>query len=147
MPDTTATATALIKAVERDTRDGLGEHLHWLDFRTAGPFADHGALIDEAFGVVQWELEGIDDGPGFHAMWPTGKKVTVSGLTVVNLGQKPWTFHRHVDWNGLNTQLGGSRGRSSSPILIKGADEARYLAALHHEIRGHSHSNGNGQSA
>jgi hypothetical protein len=132
MDDQTPTPTRdqLVLAVEDDVRRGLGSRLHPLEFTLTGPFADRGALIDGSFAVVQWTFRGVDDGEGFNGMWPTGKSVRVTGVTVIDLSADPWQFHRHVDWNALNAQLGGSRGRTSSPLLVKKPEEARYLAAV-----------------
>lgn len=131
---------ALVDAVQRDVCDGLDDYLRPLDrpgdpaFALDGPFASAGALIDDPFAVVGWRYRGVDDGAGFNGMWPTGKVVTVSGLTIVDTSADEWSFHRHVDWNGVDSQLGGSRGRTSSPVLVKKPDEARYLAALCHHM-------------
>lgn len=131
---------ALVNAVERDVCDGLDDFLRPLDrpgdpaFALDGPFAGSGVLVDDPFAVVGWRYRGVDDGVGFNNMWPTGKVVTVTGLTIVDTGPEAWLFHRHVDWNGVDSQLGGSRGRSSSPLLVKKPDEARYLAAICHHL-------------
>ena len=130
--------STFVAAVEADVLDGLDDFLRPLDrpgdpaFVLDGPFAASGALVDEPFAVVGWRYRGVDDGAGFNGMWPTGKVVTVCGLTIIDTSSDDWTFHRHVDWNGVDSQLGGSRGRTSSPVLVKKPDEARYLAALCH---------------
>jgi hypothetical protein len=125
-------AAELVAAVEADVRAGLDGFVHPLEFTVVGPFADRGALVDGPFAAVQWQLVGVDDGRGFNGMWPTGKSVCVAGLTVIDRRGEPWLFHRHVDWNLVNAQLGGSRGRTSSPLLVKKPEEAQYLAALHY---------------
>lgn len=130
MNDHTRTTDDVVDAVEADVRAGLQGMLRPLSFNVVGPFREQRALIDGPFAVVQWALDGVDDGSGFNGMWPTGKAVRVTGVTVVEHANKPWLFHRHVDWNSLNAQLGGSRGRSSSPLLVKRPEEAQYLAAL-----------------
>jgi hypothetical protein len=130
MPNQTTPHARVVQAVEADVRDGLDDMLRPLSFSLVGPFADEGALVDGSFAVVQWALDGVDDGAGFNGMWPTGKAVRVTGVTVVDRRSNPWVFHRHVDWNSLNAQLGGSRGRTSSPLLVKRPEEAQYFAAL-----------------
>ena len=131
---TPADRAAILAAVERDTLTGFADRLSGLRFDLAPPLdALGGALVDGSFGVVAWHLRGVDDLDGFNHMWPTAKEVLVHGVTIVATGTDPWTFHRQVDWNGLNAQLGGSGGRASSPLLVKSSEEARFFAALHFE--------------
>lgn len=117
----------LQEAVEADVIAGLADELEPRDFTVVGPFASQGALIDTegTFAVVQWIYRGIDNRQGFNALWPTGTEVRVPGLTVVDTKSDPVLFYRHVDWNEVNSQLGGSLGRTSAPELIKSPDEAR----------------------
>jgi len=126
----TATSREIVEAVRTDALAGLGAHLRVLELELDGPFADRGALVDGDLGVVGWRVRGVDDREGFNGMWPTGKAVRVHGITVVDRSATPWRFRRHVDWNALNAQLGGSRGRTSGPLLVKRPEEATYLAAL-----------------
>lgn len=126
----TATTRDVVDAVAADVLVGLGTHLRVLELELDGPFADRGALVDGDLAVAGWRLRGIDDRAGFNGMWPTGKAVHVHGVTIVDRSVEPWRFHRHVDWNALNAQLGGSRGRTSGPLLVKRPEEATYLAAL-----------------
>ena len=79
-----------------------------------GPFAETGPLIDGHFAVVQWRYRGGDtNARSFNGLWPTAECIEVRGLTVVDTSRPRWLFHRHVDWNRVNSQLGGSRGRTS----------------------------------
>ena len=113
------TTEEIIAAVRADVEEGLRRLLparsdEHEGFELLGPFLEHGALIDGDFGVVQWRYRGGDVNPkGFNGLWPTAKRIEVRGLTVVDVGSDPWLFHRHVDWNAVNSQLGGSRGRNS----------------------------------
>lgn len=123
-------------AVAEDVAAGLGPLLQQLDFAFVGPFTERGALVDAPYVVVEWRYTGVDNGDGFNGMWPTGKQVVVPGLTIVDTSPDQWLFHRHVDWNTVNSQLGGSRGRASTPLPVKRPDEARFYAALHYEFDG-----------
>lgn len=118
-------------AVKADVITGLEDELEPRDFAIVGPFASQGALIDTegTFAVVQWMYYGIDNRQGFNALWPTGIEIRVPGLTVVDMTSDPVLFYRHVDWNEVNSQLGGSLGRTSAPELIKSPDRARANAA------------------
>ncbi len=112
------TAAEIIAGVEADVVAGLGSMLalvHDHDgFEVVGPFAEVGPLIDGDFAVVQWRYRGGDTSPrSFNGLWPTGECIEVRGLTVVDISGEAWLFHRHVDWNLVNSQLGGSRGRTS----------------------------------
>ena len=113
-----ATSDEIIAAVKRDVEEGLGSMLPALHdhdgFALSGPFADSGPLVDGDFAVVQWRYRGGDTSPrSFNGLWPTGECIEVRGLTVVDRRGERWLFHRHVDWNAVNSQLGGSRGRTS----------------------------------
>lgn len=115
---TMITAADIIAAVQTDVIDGLGAMLpavHAHDgFEVVGPFADRGPLVDGDYAVVQWRYRGGDTSPrSFNGLWPTGECIEVRGLTVVDTSGPTWLFHRHVDWNAVNSQLGGSRGRTS----------------------------------
>ncbi|MEL6982581.1 MAG: hypothetical protein AAFO29_09165, partial [Actinomycetota bacterium] len=115
---TMATAAEINAAVQTDVIDGLGSMLpavHDHDgFDIVGPFAGTGPLVDGDYAVVQWRYRGGDTSPrSFNGLWPTGECIEVRGLTVVDMSGDDWLFHRHVDWNAVNSQLGGSRGRTS----------------------------------
>jgi hypothetical protein len=122
----------IVKEVYEDVRAGLSEHLTPTSFALDGPFADRGALVDGDLAVVQWVFEGVDNRVGFNNLWPTAKHVTVRGVTFVDLDARPHQFHRHVDWNGVSSQLGGSLGRAASPLLVKKPEDARFYADDHY---------------
>ena len=122
---------SVVSAVRADVERGLRNELAPVDFATVGPFAEPGALVDPPFAVVSWRFVGIDCRRGFNGMWPTAKQVEVRGVTIVDTSASPWVFHRHVDWNAVNSQLGGSRGRSSTPIPVRSAEDAVFYAVDH----------------
>ena len=140
---------AVVAAVEADVLTGFDGVLTPMSFDVSGPFADRQVLAEGAFAVVSWTFKGIDNGRGFNNMWPTAKRVTVFGLTIVDTSTGDdadgWEFHRHIDWNGVNAQLGGSQGRSSAPVLVKKSEFAVGLAewdlALDPDFDGYSGRN------
>ena len=81
---------------------------------------------------MSWKFTGIDRRSGFNGMWPTAKSIEVRGVTVVDSSGEEPVFHRNVDWNAVNSQLGGSRGRSSTPILVRKAEDAVFYAEDHY---------------
>ena len=105
-------AAAVVEAVDRDVTLGLQHHLRRLRFTPTGLFADRGAVVDGPHAVVQWLFVGVDCCEGFGGMWNTGRQIEVHGVTVVDTSGDEWIFDRHVDWNSVNAQLGGSRGRA-----------------------------------
>ena len=124
----------IVRAVHDDVRAGLAPYLQAESFDLDGPFAAQGALVEGTTAVVQWVFVGIDNGKGFNNLWPTAKRITVRGVTFVDTSEEPWQFHRHVDWNGVSSQLGGSLGRAATPVRIVKENEARELAELHYEF-------------
>lgn len=124
----------IVRVVFEDVRDGLAEYLHAISFDVDGPFKDAGALVDGDLAVVQWVFVGVDDGKGFNNLWPTAKQITVRGLTIVDRSKRDWAFHRHVDWNAVSSQLGGSLGRAATPLLVKKPEDAVFYASDHYEF-------------
>ncbi len=124
----------VVRAVYDDVVDGLRDHLHPLSFDVEGPFATPGALLSDPYAVVQWVFVGVDDGEGFNNLWPTAKKITVRGVTIVDRSPADWLFHRHIDWNAVSSQLGGSLGRSATPLLVRSREDARFYAADHYSF-------------
>ncbi len=129
-----AARDACVKAVHQDVSAGFADLLSAGAFSLDEPLAEIGALIDGDWAVVAWRFTGVDDLTGFNNLWPTAKRVTVTGVTIVDRRADPWLFHRQVDWNALNAQLGSANGRSSSPLLIKHPDTARELAAWEYDL-------------
>jgi hypothetical protein len=133
-PMTADRRDAVVDAVEADVLTGFEDVLTPIDFAVTGPFADREVLAEGPFAVVAWTFTGIDNGRGFNNMWPTAKRVTVFGLTIVDTSAgdeaEGWEFHRHIDWNGVNAQLGGSQGRTTAPLLVKKSAYAVDLAEL-----------------
>jgi hypothetical protein len=125
---------SIVFTVYEDVRDGLAEYLHPVSFDVDGPFAAAGALVADRFAVVQWVFVGVDDGKGFNNLWPTAKTITVRGVTIVDMGKKNWEYHRHIDWNGVSSQLGGSLGRSATPLLVKKPEDALFYASAHYSF-------------
>jgi hypothetical protein len=115
-------------AVHKDVTSGLERHLRELSFRTVRPFGAIDGLIDGDYAAIQWVYEGVDCQGNLNGMWPTGKAIEVRGLTLVDTtGDEP-VFSRHIDWNAVNSQLGGSRGRASSAVRCGNFEEARAMA-------------------
>lgn len=127
-------AASIVFTVYEDVRDGLADYLHPVSFDVDGPFAAAGALVQDHLAVVQWVFVGVDDGKGFNNLWPTAKTITVRGLTIVDMAAQPWEFRRHIDWNAVSSQLGGSLGRSATPLLVKKPEDARFYASDHYEF-------------
>jgi hypothetical protein len=125
---------AIVRDVFHDVLDGLADYLQAESFDVVGPFAATGALIDGGIAVEQWEFVGIDNGKGFNNLWPTAKRVLVRGVTFVELDEEPRQFHRHVDWNGVSSQLGGSLGRAATPIVVTKREDALFYAAHHYDV-------------
>jgi hypothetical protein len=125
---------AIVRAVYDDVRVGLADYLTAVSFDVVGPFAATGALVEGSMAVVQWQFVGIDDGKGFNNLWPTAKTVEVRGVTFVDLDAQPQQFHRHVDWNGVSSQLGGSLGRAATPLLVTKREDALFYAAHHYDV-------------
>jgi hypothetical protein len=123
----------LVEVVRQDVLAGFASLLSEPAFALDGPIAALGALVDGDLAVVGWVLGGVDDQEGFATMWPTGKHVEVRGVTIIDrrggADTERWRFARHVDWNGLNAQLGATSGRASSPIPITSIAQARAAAA------------------
>lgn len=109
----TPSTDEIVEAVRQDVLAGIGHLLNEVEFRPTGPFAHQRALVDGPFAAVQWTFEGVDCCDGFGGMWNTGKCVEVRGLTVVDMSGDTILFQRHIDWNAVNSQLGGSRGRTA----------------------------------
>ena len=125
---------AIVRAVYDDVRVGLADYLRAVSFDVDGPFAATGALVEGSLAVVQWLFVGIDDGKGFNNLWPTAKKIEVRGVTFVELDPEPRRFHRHVDWNGVSSQLGGSLGRAATPLIVTAREDALFYAAHHYDV-------------
>jgi len=121
-------------AVYDDVVTGVGDLLTPLSFELAGPFAASGALVEGDTAIVVWTFVGVDNGRGFNNLWPTAKRVTMRGVTIVEMGDEPWLFHRHIDWNAVNAQLGGSLGRAATPLFVRKPEHARFYAADHYHF-------------
>jgi len=55
--------------------------------------------------AVPWIYEGVHTGD-LQGLFPTGRAVTIFGVTFVDDRGAERLFHRHVDWLGVFTQLG-----------------------------------------
>ena len=129
-PEDGAPITTSVSArVRNDATDMLPLLEETDGFALAPPTDRVGPIVDRGFAVVNWTFVGLDVGRGFNRMWPTGKLVTARGVTFLDLSTG--LFQRHVDWNGINSQLGGSRGRASAPLLVKQPEAARQYGANH----------------
>lgn len=124
----------IAQAVCDDVVTGLTGLLTPLSFALDGPFASRGALIEGDTATVVWQFVGVDNGRGFNNLWPTAKRITVRGVTIVEMGSDPWLYHRHIDWNGVNAQLGGSLGRSAAPLFVRKREHALFYAADHYHF-------------
>jgi hypothetical protein len=57
--------------------------------------------------AVEWAWDGVHDRPGtFNGLSPTGRPVTVKGVTMLGLEDGRVRVWRYVDWAGLFAQLG-----------------------------------------
>lgn len=118
------TIEELHRQVEDDVKEGLQDFLEMIRFEIVKPFDKVEALVDGDLAAVQWVYEGFDCCGGLNGMWPTGKPVSVRGLTLVDTSGEETLFSRHVDWNAVNSQLGGSRGRASTSVRASNIAEA-----------------------
>ncbi len=121
------TLQAVIGAVEADCKAGLAE-LVWVTdgFEARSPTSDADDPIgNSTHTVVSWSAPGIHgaedqprqvwdiDKPMRSQMIRTHRWVSVRGVTIVdhsNPDPAAWTFERHVDWNGLASQIGVAMG-------------------------------------
>ena len=110
----------IVRAVHDDVRAGLAPYLQAESFDLDGPFAAAGALVEGTTAVVQWVFVGIDNGKGFNNLWPTGQAHHRAGRDIRRHVRGAVAFHRHIDWNGVSSQLGGSLGRCRHPAAGHG---------------------------
>lgn len=134
---TTSNAPSLadvIDAVREDCREGLSLFVWTTDkFEVLAPSADPAdRLGNSGHTVVSWRvgaIRGTEDQP--YDLWsierPMRSKLTrtewlvnVRGVTIVGHSDPDpaqWTFERHVDWNGLASQIGVAMGcLASDPV-------------------------------
>jgi hypothetical protein len=69
--------------------------------------------------------EAIEDAGLFHGMFPTGREVTIRGVTFVDRSSGEPQFYRYVDWADALTQLGCT---VSQRVLL---GEDAYVEGLH----------------
>jgi SnoaL-like domain len=68
-----------------------------------------GAVGENAAGV-EWSWTGVhDDGPGagaFNTIAPSGRDVTMRGVTLMSVEDGRFQVRRYIDWAGLFAQIG-----------------------------------------
>ena len=74
-------------------------------FRMNKYFKDVPAISNEQVVAVPWTFLCKHTGD-FHCLFPTGRDVTIEGITLVDSRNGDTTLHRYVDWLGLTVQLG-----------------------------------------
>lgn len=136
---TIPTLADVITAVQQDCRQGLAL-LVWTTNDPIEVFAPSDnpsdRLGNSTHTVVSWQtkaIHGTDDQP--LEVWSTDRPmrskltrtervVTVRGVTIVGHADPDpakWTFERHVDWNGLASQIGVAMGCLASDPVAESA--------------------------
>jgi hypothetical protein len=107
--------------VEDDTTACFGEVFPSAEgFAVAEPFAStEGDVTNGTVSALAWTWSGRDT-EGFNGLGPTGEKIVVRGVTVVEERAGELLFHRYIDWTDVAGQLGlGFVGRTSVPEYIE----------------------------
>lgn len=74
-------------------------------FRVNKYFKDVPVISNEQVVAVPWTFLCKHTGD-FQCLFPTGRDVTIEGITLVDSRDGDTTLHRYVDWLGLTVQLG-----------------------------------------
>lgn len=114
---------------EEDVAAGIGD-IFKADLEVDGgafalgpPFDSQDEAGHDGVVAVPWRYECRHVG-NFRNLFPTGRSLTIHGVTFVDgRGDEP-VFHRYVDWAGVFTQLGLT---VSGRVLV---DEDAYRAGL-----------------
>ena len=102
-PDRDDSAAALVRD---DIEAGLGGAFSGGDgFSIPGAFADLPPITGGARTAVVWEYHATHT-DFFQGVGPTGRPVTIRGVTVVDRSGPQPLFHRYVDWLEVMGQLG-----------------------------------------
>ena len=108
------------RLVEEDVRIGIGDTFRERPSDEPGQRAFRRPAFDRAEDApilpVPWIFDcrhagspkGTPQSPpdAFHELFPTGRDLTINGVTVVEMRDGEAVFHRYVDWIGVLTQLG-----------------------------------------
>jgi len=96
-----------LSQVTQDLNTGLGEIFEGTDVvRAVDVFADEPVgTVSEAASVVAWEWPVVHVGH-LQGTPPTGKAVTIRGITVIDGRSGELLFSRYIDWLGLYAQIG-----------------------------------------
>ncbi len=66
--------------------------------------------------AVAWSCRAKNESEtGWYA--PTGRELLIEGMSILWPTDSGWMHRRFIDWNGVTSQLGGSRGRRSVDVL------------------------------
>jgi hypothetical protein len=109
-----------ITATQEDLVKGLSDafRIDPSDIKVDSP-VNEPVLANDAYAAVLWALRGTHTGT-FVGLEPTGREVTIEGLTLVKLPEREGDdpqFMRFVDWSEVLGQLGVSM--SGRPILAE----------------------------
>jgi hypothetical protein len=90
------------------TRLKLSPGIVTIEYEDTGPVFSNG----NGRYAVAWTCEAANSEP---SRWyqPTGRALKVEGMSVLWPTGTGWMHRRFIDWNGVISQLGGSRGRRS----------------------------------
>src|SRR5262245_8511800 len=99
-----------IGEINEDLKAGFGEVFETIeDARAVGVFADRsigdGADTGNQVSVVAWEWQVRHMGY-LNYLAPTGKEVTMRGVTVVDESTGERLYSRYIDWLQLYAELG-----------------------------------------
>jgi hypothetical protein len=99
--------------IRADVSQGLSKlklthHNMTIEYVDTNPVFTNGAGLY----AVAWTCDATNDEPSDWYQ-PTGRPVRVEGMSVLWPTDDGWMHRRFIDWNGVVSQLGGSRGRRS----------------------------------
>jgi hypothetical protein len=94
--------------VQYDVQEGIG-HIFAAEgdhaVAVAKPFAGEERIANAHIVAVPWTYRCRHAGD-FQGLFPTGRELTIEGVTMVDSRQGKTVLHRYVDWMGVITQLG-----------------------------------------
>jgi hypothetical protein len=74
-------------------------------FRVSKHFKGAEVISNDQVAAVPWTYLCKHTGD-FQCLFPTGRDVTIEGLTLVDSREGETVLHRYIDWMGLASQLG-----------------------------------------
>jgi hypothetical protein len=98
------------RLVRDDVLDGLGPLFPPVgegpeSFSVREDLAEEDVITNGRITAVPWVFRCEDRGK-FQGLFPTGRELEISGVTLVDRGSEEPRFYRYVDWAGVLDQLG-----------------------------------------